>query len=71
VEVREKAQQRVRPKAEGYALITPQNAAAAVERNTLKRGKDSTAENIPAQSTPSLTVPAAECTVQSNEMESL
>jgi hypothetical protein len=39
VEVSEKARERVRLKDEGYALITAQNAAAAVERNDRKRGR--------------------------------
>jgi hypothetical protein len=39
VEVSEKARDRVRLKDEGYALITAQNAAAAVERNDRKRGR--------------------------------
>jgi hypothetical protein len=39
VEVSEKARERVRLKDEGYALITTQNAAAAVERNDRKRGR--------------------------------
>ena len=39
VEVSEKARERVRHKDEGYALITAQNAAAAVERNDRKRGR--------------------------------
>jgi RepB DNA-primase from phage plasmid len=39
VEVSEKARERARLKDEGYALITAQNAAAAVERNDLKRGR--------------------------------
>jgi len=38
-DVSEKARERVRLKDEGYALITAQNAAAAVERNALKRGR--------------------------------
>jgi hypothetical protein len=38
-EVSEKAAERVRLKDEGYPLITAQNAAAAVERNALKRGR--------------------------------
>jgi hypothetical protein len=38
-EVSEKAQERVRLRDEGYPLITAQNAAAAVERNNLKRGR--------------------------------
>jgi RepB DNA-primase from phage plasmid len=37
-EVSEKARDRLRLKDEGYALITAQNAAAAVARNDLKRG---------------------------------
>ncbi|MGB6687968.1 MAG: DNA-primase RepB domain-containing protein [Terracidiphilus sp.] len=39
VEVSEKARERARLKDEGYALITAQNAAVAVERNDLKRGR--------------------------------
>jgi hypothetical protein len=38
-EVSEKARERVQLKDEGYPLITAQNAAAAVERNALKRGR--------------------------------
>lgn len=38
-EVSEKARERVNLRDEGYALITAQNAAAAVERNALKRGR--------------------------------
>lgn len=39
LEVSEKSKERFRLKDEGYALITAQNAAAAVERNTLKWGR--------------------------------
>lgn len=39
IDVSEKARDRVRLKDEGYPLITAQNAAAAVERNTLKRSR--------------------------------
>jgi RepB DNA-primase from phage plasmid len=39
VDVSERARERVRLKDEGYALITAQNAAAAVERNDRKRGR--------------------------------
>ena len=39
LEVSEKARERARLKDEGYALITAQNAAAAVERNDRKRGR--------------------------------
>ena len=39
VEVSEKARERARCGDEGYALITAQNAAAAVERNNRKRGR--------------------------------
>jgi len=38
-EVSEKASERVRLRDEGYPLITSQNAAAAVARNDLKRGR--------------------------------
>src|SRR5271168_2125392 len=38
VEVSEKARERVRSKDDGYALITTQNAAAAVERKSHARG---------------------------------
>ena len=38
-EVSEKAHERVRLRDEGYPMITAQNAAAAVERNALKRGR--------------------------------
>ena len=38
-EVSEKAAERVRLKDLGYPLITAQNAAVAVERNALKRGR--------------------------------
>ena len=38
-EVSEKARERVQLRDEGYPLITAQNAAAAVERNALKRGR--------------------------------
>jgi RepB DNA-primase from phage plasmid len=38
-EVSEKAHERVQLRDEGYPLITAQNAAAAVERNALKRGR--------------------------------
>jgi hypothetical protein len=38
-EVSEKARERVRMGDEGYPLITAQNAAAAVERIALKRGR--------------------------------
>ena len=38
-EVSEKARERVQFRDEGYPLITAQNAAAAVERNDLKRGR--------------------------------
>jgi hypothetical protein len=38
-EVSEKARERARCGHEGYALVTAQNAAAAVERNALKRGR--------------------------------
>ena len=38
-EVSEKAAERVRLKDLGYPLITAQNAAAAVERNAMKRGR--------------------------------
>jgi RepB DNA-primase from phage plasmid len=38
-EVSEKARERVQMGDEGYPLITAQNAAAAVERNVLKRGR--------------------------------
>jgi hypothetical protein len=38
-DVSEKARERVQQKDEGYPLITAQNAAAAVERNDLKRGR--------------------------------
>jgi hypothetical protein len=36
-EVSEKTRERVQLRDEGYPLITAQNAAASVERNTLKR----------------------------------
>jgi hypothetical protein len=39
LQVSEKARERARLKDEGYALITAQNAAAAVERNDQKRGR--------------------------------
>ena len=39
VEVSERARERVQRKDQGYALITAQNAAAAVERNDRKRGR--------------------------------
>jgi hypothetical protein len=39
-EVSEKAGERVQLRDEGYPLITAQNAAAAVERNALKRGRE-------------------------------
>jgi hypothetical protein len=39
-EVSEKARERVQLRDEGYPLITAQNAAAAVERNALKRGRE-------------------------------
>jgi hypothetical protein len=39
VEVSEKARERVHLRDAGYALITTQNAAAAVERNAIKRGR--------------------------------
>jgi hypothetical protein len=39
VEVSEKARERVHLRDESYALITAQNAAAAVERNAPKRGR--------------------------------
>jgi hypothetical protein len=38
-DVSEKARERIQQKDEGYPLITAQNAAAAVERNDLKRGR--------------------------------
>jgi hypothetical protein len=38
-EVSEKARERVQTRDEGYPLITAQNAAGAVERNALKRGR--------------------------------
>ena len=38
-EVSEKARDRIRLRDEGYSLITAQNAAAAVARNDLKRGR--------------------------------
>jgi hypothetical protein len=38
-EVSEKARKRVQLRDEGYPLITAQHAAAAVERNALKRGR--------------------------------
>ena len=38
-EISEKARERVQLRDEGYPLITAQNAAAAVERNALKRGR--------------------------------
>ena len=38
-EVSEKARERVQTGDEGYPLITAQNAAAAVERNAMKRGR--------------------------------
>ena len=38
-EVSEKARERVQLKDEGYPLITAQNAAAAVERNAIKRSR--------------------------------
>jgi hypothetical protein len=38
-EVSEKTRERIRLKDDGYPLITAQNAAAAVERNALKRGR--------------------------------
>jgi hypothetical protein len=38
-EVSEKARERIRLRDEGYPLITAQNAAAAVARNDLKRGR--------------------------------
>jgi hypothetical protein len=38
-EVSEKAHERVQLRDEGYPLITAQNAAAAVERNALKRSR--------------------------------
>ena len=37
-EVSEKARERVQTGDEGYPLITAQNAAAALERNAMKRG---------------------------------
>jgi hypothetical protein len=38
-QVSARAQERVQLKDEGYALITAQNAAVAVERNKLKKGR--------------------------------
>jgi hypothetical protein len=38
-EVSEKPRERVQLRDEGYPPITAQNAAAAVERNALKRGR--------------------------------
>lgn len=38
-EVSEKARERVQLRDEGYPLITAQNAAAAVERNAIKRSR--------------------------------
>jgi hypothetical protein len=38
-EVSEKAREHVQLRDEGYPLITAQNAAAAAERNALKRGR--------------------------------
>ena len=38
-EFSEKARERVQTGDEGYPLITAQNAAAAVERNAMKRGR--------------------------------
>jgi hypothetical protein len=38
-EISEEARERVQVRDEGYPLIAAQNAAAAVERNELKRGR--------------------------------